>query len=183
MQMNTLTTDVKNIILSYLDKPDIKIIKSKNVFNGWKFEHFIKLGYLNIVKWIYKNMGGLSYINIIILAAKHGHLNILQWIFIKDSIHNHLIIQYATQYKESHLHILQWARANGCAWNSNVCADAALWGNLDIWQWALANGCGYHPGECANCAEYGRDKALLYKPLNKQLIANYDAIIDWLNQH
>ena len=37
--------------------------------------------------------------------------------------------------------MLQWARANGCDWNSDTCLVAAAGGHLEVLQWARANGC------------------------------------------
>jgi hypothetical protein len=39
-----------------------------------------------------------------------------------------------------HLHILQWARENGCDWDSYTCSLAAREGNWDIVVWAVKNG-------------------------------------------
>ena len=40
-----------------------------------------------------------------------------------------------------HLHVLKWARENGCEWNSYTCSNAALNGHFDVLQWARKNGC------------------------------------------
>jgi len=40
-----------------------------------------------------------------------------------------------------HLHILQWARENGCDWDSNTTRKAAENGHFHILQWAHQNGC------------------------------------------
>ena len=40
-----------------------------------------------------------------------------------------------------HLSTLQWARANGCEWDSDTCAFAAEGGHLPTLQWARENGC------------------------------------------
>ena len=40
-----------------------------------------------------------------------------------------------------HLEVMQWARANGCPWDSLTCAYAAEGGYLEVLQWARANGC------------------------------------------
>ena len=39
-----------------------------------------------------------------------------------------------------HLEVLQWARANGCAWSVDTCMFAAAGGHLEVLQWARANG-------------------------------------------
>ena len=37
--------------------------------------------------------------------------------------------------------MLQWARANGCAWDARTCEFAAEGGHVEVVQWARANGC------------------------------------------
>jgi hypothetical protein len=39
------------------------------------------------------------------------------------------------------LEVLKWARENGCEWNADVCANAALNGHLEVLKWARENGC------------------------------------------
>ena len=43
--------------------------------------------------------------------------------------------------RDGHLNVLQWARANGCEWDANVCAQAAEGGHLEVLKWAHLNGC------------------------------------------
>jgi hypothetical protein len=50
-----------------------------------------------------------------------------------------------------HLEVLQWARANGCEWNTHTCKWAARKGHLEVLQWARANGC---PEEQATDDDY-----------------------------
>ncbi len=47
------------------------------------------------------------------------------------------------------LHVLKWARANGCVWDARVCACAALSGNFEVLKWARANGCDWDEQTCA----------------------------------
>ena len=45
--------------------------------------------------------------------------------------------------KGGHLEVLQWARQNGCPWDSDTCAGdaAAKRGDLEVLQWLRQNGC------------------------------------------
>jgi hypothetical protein len=52
---------------------------------------------------------------------------------------DHLICWSAARY--GHLHILQYLRSIGCAWNAMTTQYAASEGNLPMLQWARANGC------------------------------------------
>jgi hypothetical protein len=54
------------------------------------------------------------------------------------------------------LHILQWARANGCEWDSGTTDFAAEGGHLEVLQWAIEIGCPvYHDRVCDLASEHG----------------------------
>ena len=55
----------------------------------------------------------------------------------------------------SHLEVLQWARANGCPWDAVTCHRAAEGGHLSVLQWARANGCEWGTYMCTAAAESG----------------------------
>jgi hypothetical protein len=55
--------------------------------------------------------------------------------------------------------VLQWARANGCAWYRDTCSAAAGGGHLAVLQWARANGCAWYADTCSAAAG-GRQHAL-----------------------
>jgi hypothetical protein len=40
-----------------------------------------------------------------------------------------------------HLAVLEWARADGCPWDTHTCSKAAAKGHLHVLQWARANDC------------------------------------------
>ena len=68
--------------------------------------------------------------------------------------------------KEGHLEVLQWARANGCQWNTNTCLFAASGGQLEVLQWARANGCGWDKGTCRAAAQSGHLEMLQWACAN-----------------
>jgi len=39
------------------------------------------------------------------------------------------------------LHILQWAREHGCAWNWQTCKAAFEEGHVELLKWAIVSGC------------------------------------------
>ena len=47
-----------------------------------------------------------------------------------------------------HLHILQWARANGCDWDEDTCSAAAEAGHLECLKWAREHGCPWNKEKC-----------------------------------
>ena len=44
---------------------------------------------------------------------------------------------------EGLLEVLQWARFNGCEWDSYTCDYAVQYGHLHVLQWARENGCNW----------------------------------------
>eukprot|EP00611_Tribonema_gayanum_P002471 TRINITY_DN11846_c0_g1_i1.p2 TRINITY_DN11846_c0_g1~~TRINITY_DN11846_c0_g1_i1.p2 ORF type:complete len:135 (-),score=34.59 TRINITY_DN11846_c0_g1_i1:457-861(-) len=55
--------------------------------------------------------------------------------------------------KHNHLHVLKWARQNGCPWSSDTCEAAASAGHLEILQWAHAQGCVMDLSTCEVAAQ------------------------------
>ena len=49
---------------------------------------------------------------------------------------------------EGYLGLIKWARANGCPWDADTCANAAEGGHLEVLQWAHANGCPWDENTC-----------------------------------
>jgi hypothetical protein len=39
------------------------------------------------------------------------------------------------------MEVSQWAKANGCLWNSDTCERGAEGGHLEVVKWAIENGC------------------------------------------
>ena len=48
-----------------------------------------------------------------------------------------------------HLHVLQWARENGCPWNEETCAHAAMKGHLEVLKWAREHHCPWDEVTCS----------------------------------
>ena len=57
--------------------------------------------------------------------------------------------------KHGHLHIIQYARSQGCCWTKNVCRYAAENGHVDVLKWAYKNGCCWSEETCAGAALSG----------------------------
>jgi hypothetical protein len=54
-----------------------------------------------------------------------------------------------------HLHVLQWARADGYPWDHATCTSAARGGHLAVLQWLHANGCPWTKDACTDAAGVG----------------------------
>src|SRR5580698_3081438 len=57
--------------------------------------------------------------------------------------------------KLGYLNIVQWARENGCDWNSSTCSYAAKGGHLEVLKWAHENGCDWDSSTCFHAAREG----------------------------
>jgi hypothetical protein len=68
------------------------------------------------------------------LAARNGHLHILQYAHANGCPWDKRTCQFAAA--NGHLHILQYAHINGCPWDASACASAAENGHLAVLQWA-----------------------------------------------
>ena len=62
--------------------------------------------------------------------------------------------------------VLQWARANGCEWDSQTCEKAAGGGHLGVLQWARANGCDWDSRTCSRATEGGHTEVLQWARAN-----------------
>ncbi|ATE82231.1 Ankyrin repeat domain containing protein [Pandoravirus salinus] len=54
-----------------------------------------------------------------------------------------------------HLHVLAWLRDKGCPWDESTCTKAARGGHVDVIKWARANGCPCDMKSCACAAAVG----------------------------
>ena len=63
--------------------------------------------------------------------------------------------------------MLQWARANGCPWNNQTCAAAAVGGHLEVLQWVYKNGCPRNRSACMTIATH----------------YEHPDVVAWLNEH
>merc|ERR1712095_254583 len=54
-----------------------------------------------------------------------------------------------------HLAVLKGARANGCPWNEETRALAAMNGHLEVLQWARYHGCPWSESTCEKAAKNG----------------------------
>ena len=68
-----------------------------------------------------------------VLAARAGHLHIIQWAR-EDGCPWNLSTSLAAA-EAGHLHILQWLQENDCPWHTKICRTAAERGHLHILQW------------------------------------------------
>ena len=62
-----------------------------------------------------------------------------------------------------HLHVLQWARAHGCPWDSLVYVSAFREGHFRVMQWAKENGCpwaGNRVHESMELVEWGHGNGM-----------------------
>jgi hypothetical protein len=85
-------------------------------------------------------------------VARLGYLNIIQWARENGCGWDSLTCSGAAQ--GGHLEVLKWARENGCEWDSCTCFHAAKGGHLEILKWTRENGCNWNYLTCSYAA-YG----------------------------
>lgn len=59
-----------------------------------------------------------------------------------------------------HVHVIEWARSIGCAWDASCCAAAAFVGDLACLQWLRAHGCAWDKMCTARAAVEGHAHVL-----------------------
>ena len=86
-----------------------------------------------------------------------GHLHIIQWARSNGCPWDTDTCYCAA--KEDHLLVLQWAHENGCPWDEDTwCWGAANNGRFHILQWARENGCPWNERTCWGAASSGHPR-------------------------
>jgi hypothetical protein len=80
-------------------------------------------------------------------AGAAGHMSVLQWAHAQGCPLEDEMCEFAA--KAGRLDVLQWARQQGCEW-LGTCEAAARAGHLHVLQWARANGCPWHPAAASD---------------------------------
>ncbi len=97
-------------------------------------------GWLPLLQYASKFAPIAHWIKLVTASAAHsGNLELLQWLRANGCAWDADTCSNAA--RNGHLHVLKWARANGCEWSSYACACAAGAGRLDMLQWLHAEGC------------------------------------------
>jgi hypothetical protein len=72
----------------------------------------------------------------------NGHISVLQWLIEnRYTCLDAQICAYAAM--NGQLELMKWARQNDCPWDMWTCTYAQVWDHRDILQWARENGCPY----------------------------------------
>jgi len=171
-----VSTRFRTVISKILDVQKPKLIEVTGIFRNYHeriLEMLFEGGSLGLISWFrtYLRYPAFSpndnHLNRCLnLAAKGGHLSILKYALeIGFDFSNSLNICFNAA-KGGQLHVLQWARANGCPWNIYICSQAAKGGHLHVLQWARANGCAWNKTDCFWNAR----------------MENFQQLMDWIEQ-
>ena len=90
---------------------------------------------------------------ICVIAASVGNLSALQWARSQGCPWESDTCSSAAS--NGHLEVLQWARSQGCPWESDTCSSAASNGHLEVLQWARSQGCPWDSNTCSSAASNG----------------------------
>jgi hypothetical protein len=108
-------------------------------------------------------------------AARHGALASLQWARANGCDWDSNTCMEAAG--GGHLAVLQWARASGCDWDRDTCTGAATGGHLVVLQWARANGCDWDEDTCSWAAGGGHLAVLQWARANG---CDWDSSTCWM---
>lgn len=129
-------------IVIWAHSEDFPITFAKGTFD-WDYtipEIAIEHGYLEILKWLKKNVGTELCGSHCELAASCGQLDVLKWLHLKHHVPmiSWVCVEAA---KHGHFKILKWAVRNGCEMTKYVLKYAEQEGHTELYDWAIANGC------------------------------------------
>jgi len=74
------------------------------------------------------------------MAAEYGHLHVLVWARENGCEWGGTDTCAGAAFG-GHLHVLQWLREKGCPWNYDVLEVAETGGHKEVAAWAKENGC------------------------------------------
>ena len=100
-------------------------------------------GRLDVVTWAESGLQHDAAVTILRSAAEGGHLQIVKQMYEKmqsvgSSIDTGVCSAAAAG---GHIHVLEWAREQGCKWNANTARAAALHGRLNVFVWGVEKSC------------------------------------------
>jgi len=87
------------------------------------------------------------------MAAGNGHLHVLQWARQQGCHWDGWTCALAARHER--WETLRWAREQGCPWDERTCVQAARGGHLHILQWVRKEGCPWDEETCAAAARNG----------------------------
>ncbi len=162
--MYSLPREIHREILSWLEPEEQQVTRLTNRY----FAGLIQPRDVNLLRFgarrgllEYCEIGlsrGNSKWNICETAAIHGQLEVLQWARSQGCLwDSNTCAQTA---RKGHLEVLQWARSNGCSWNAWTCFWAALEGHLEVLKWARSQGCPWDSDVCFQAAKNGHLEVL-----------------------
>ena len=93
------------------------------------------------------------------VAARTGNLEMVKLFKEKKCCWDGLTREAAVG---GHLHIIEWARSNGCPWDTETCSTAIKQGHLNILYWAVDNGCPIDEKTLAVAVDCSDIKVLIY---------------------
>lgn len=126
-------------------------------------------GHLEVLKWLrdadlqqhqHKRIKGSNFMTdfytgkiqtIAGLSVARGHIHILEWALANGARMEERLCWLAS--RNGQLETLMWLRAKGCPWDEDVCADPA---NLTVLKWARENGAPWNENTCTNAAISGK---------------------------
>jgi hypothetical protein len=117
------------------------------------------MGHLDILKWACEQHFGLNNGAICSSAALQGKSGCFMAFIVKILFPASLTVNVSSK---KCLDVIRYAHENGCPWNANSSANAALTDDLQVLSYLHENGCPWDQKTCANAAKMGNLKVLKY---------------------
>lgn len=116
-------------------------------------------------------------------AAENGRIDVLK--YAKEHGYTKWMNIFTSAFLSGggHLHVLKWARENGCPWDKWTCSFAAEGGHLDVLQWARQNGCPWDQWAMAKAAKNGHLHVLKWAFENGGIFTKYTFADDCCGKH
>ncbi|RLN96148.1 hypothetical protein BBJ28_00013346 [Nothophytophthora sp. Chile5] len=124
-------------------------------------------GHLEVLQWLYSELGAMLTGSAMKLAAGNGHLNVVQWLHA-NGCERCDASAMDTAAKNGHLEIVRWLHDNrdeGCSEKAMTLAAGA--GHLEIVQWLDAN----------------RTEGCSVLAMNLAAQNNWMGVVQWLHEH
>jgi hypothetical protein len=164
--------DVRKLIYAKLDEWDRALVKAAHGFGSTDVQSIYRdvefqqnCAFKGYLSLL-QHIGDKISVNpgICAAAAKGGNLHVLQWARKNGCPWDNRTCSYAAG--GGYLHVVQWARENVCPWDEATCEYAAVSGHLNVLQWARENGCPWDKWTCSGAALRGHLHVLQWARVN-----------------
>jgi predicted regulator of amino acid metabolism with ACT domain len=141
--------DRNKVVKVIMVKPTWELLKwwekFENYWTNLGVEHLMKMGRLDILKWLHQKGVPLDSNKLFDMAARHNQKKIIKWLHnLGFSFSNNMTVYAA---RKNHFNLLKWLHQQGCPFgnyngfhNHNEVTAAASTGNIQMVKWLIRLG-------------------------------------------